>query len=80
MKAGYGLMFCEEIMENKDWFINPHIQLDYTWSDSDDVKLGKHGQVDNINGDGRQLRLGTRNFSMHNSKERYGVYRFFETN
>lgn len=76
-EAGYGLVLHEGV--DKNWLLEPHAQLGYTWSDSHNFKLGKQGVVSNINGDGMQMRLGAR-FYGQSTKEGYGVLPFIEAN
>jgi autotransporter family porin len=63
----------------KNWLLEPHAQLGYTWSDSHNFKLGTQGEVSNVNGDGVQMRLGAR-FYGQSTKEGYRVLPFIEAN
>ncbi|KFA58575.1 hypothetical protein A9G48_10545 [Gilliamella sp. wkB18] len=76
-EAGYGLVLHEGLVKN--WLLEPHAQLGYTWSDSHNFKLGTQGEVSNVNGDGVQMRLGAR-FYGQSTKEGYGVLPFIEAN
>lgn len=76
-EAGYGFIVHEG--SNKNWLIEPHAQVGYTWSDTDSFNLGGKGHITDISGDGAQVRLGAR-FYGQNSKDSYGVLPFVEAN
>ncbi len=76
-EVGYGLIVLEG--DEKNWLLEPHAQIGYTWLDSDKFNLGRAGKVDNINADGAQLRLGARYYGQ-STKSGYGVLPFIEAN
>ena len=76
-EAGYGFIVHEG--SNKNWLIEPHAQVGYTWTDADNFNLGNKGRVTDISGDGAQVRLGAR-FYGQNGKDSYGVLPFVEAN
>ncbi|WP_143425965.1 autotransporter outer membrane beta-barrel domain-containing protein, partial [Gilliamella sp. wkB308] len=76
-EVGYGLIVLEG--DEKNWLLEPHAQIGYTWLDSDKFNLGRAGKVDNINADGAQLRIGARYYGQ-STKSGYGVLPFIEAN
>ncbi|MCO6505165.1 MAG: autotransporter domain-containing protein [Snodgrassella sp.] len=59
--------------------IEPHAQLGYTWSDTDNFNMGSKGRITDINGDGAQIRLGASFYGQH-KKDSYGVLPFVQAN
>ena len=76
-EVGYGMVVLEG--DERNWLIEPHAQVGYTWLDSDKFTFGRAGDVDNISADGAQVRLGARYYGQ-STKSGYGVLPFIEAN
>lgn len=76
-EVGYGFILHES--SNRNWLIEPHAQLGYTWSDTDNFSLGDKGRILDINADGAQIRIGAVLYG-NNKKDSYGVLPFVEAN
>ena len=76
-EVGYGMVVLEG--DERNWLLEPHAQVGYTWLDSDKFTFGRAGDVDNISADGAQVRLGARYYGQ-STKSGYGVLPFIEAN
>ena len=64
-------LFCMR-SSNRNWLIEPHAQLGYTWSDTDNFSLEDKGRILDINADGAQIRIGAVLYGS-NKKDSYRV-------
>ena len=76
-EVGYGMVMLEG--DERNWLLEPHAQVGYTWLNSDKFTFGRAGDVDDINADGAQLRLGARYYGQ-STKSGFGVLPFIEAN
>ena len=76
-EVGYGMTVFQG--DERNWLLEPHAQVGYTWLDSDKFTFGRAGKVDDISADGAQLRLGARYYAQ-NTKSGNSILPFVEAN